>query len=109
MKLPITGVSFSSGISAKSKKPYTICNLDLLSQKRPWKTDMGEGLTNGYETNERNQLKFDETNESLRLALLALDFSVFPHVLLLDLDLSPDPEDPMKNIVTGFKPARLAV
>jgi len=107
MKLAVTGFAHMKGIAAKSKKPYEMARLYRLTQIRDWETDMGKSQANGYETNERNVLDVDITDEKLIKAFMALPFEQ-TNALVLELNLEPNPDDPMRNIVTGFDVVKLA-
>ncbi len=98
MKMQITGFSHSAGISAKNRKPYEMARLSRLTEIRAWKNDNGESRVAGFETNERHTLEVYTGELKLINDLLLVSYPTE-----LDLTFEPHPDDPTKNIVTGFK------
>lgn len=93
-----TGFTHSKGIAKTSGKPYNMAKLFRLSEIKPWKNDNGEGRAAGYHTDDRSSFDVYVGDDKLVQNLLLVNYPAH-----LDLNFEPHPEDPTRNIVTGFK------
>ncbi len=98
MLFKITGFTHSKGISGKTGKPYDMAQLHRLSEIRPWKNDNGEGRAAGFHTDERAAFSVFTGDPKLVSNLLLITYPCE-----MDLTFEPHPEDPTRNVVTGFK------
>ena len=105
MKIAITGFSHMKGISKNTGKPYEMARLYRLSPLMPWKNDNGEGRSAGFETNERKVLEVDIKDGELVEKLLKIHFQ-HDRATWMEIDLEPNPDDPMRNIIVGAEVAK---
>jgi len=98
MKFKITGFSHMKGISKRTNKPYEMARLLRLSELRAWRNENGEGRCAGFETSDQSIFDVYTGEERLINDLLLIKYPCE-----LDLTFEPHPEDPTRNIVTGFK------
>ncbi|WP_158587205.1 hypothetical protein [Motilimonas pumila] len=97
-KLLVAGYSNSRGKAKSTGRPYNIARLHVLTKIREWSNDNGRGIGAGFETADDKAIPVNPEDTSLEAKLLELDYPAF-----YEVELSPNPEDPTKNIVTNIK------
>lgn len=99
LKVTILGATLGNGVSSKSgaPKPYTINSIDYLVPAKDY--IQGDHNINkcGYEK------KTVSMQHDTVLYNKVKQITTQHGVCLVDLDLSPDPENPSRNIVTGIE------
>ncbi|MCC2604100.1 hypothetical protein [Planctobacterium marinum] len=101
MQLFVTGFEHSKGTGKSNGKPYEIATLYCCTPLRPWKTENGEKRVAGFHADEKQsgfKVKADPK--------LIEEFLGNAHPAHMDVQLEPDPENPMKNMVVGAEPVR---
>jgi len=94
----VTGFSHMKGVSKRNNKPYEMARLFRLAELRAWQNDNGCSRVAGYQTDD--QTAFDVFTGQERVIN---DLLLIKYPCELDLTFEPHPEDPTRNIVTGFK------
>ncbi|PSU45379.1 hypothetical protein C9J12_22700 [Photobacterium frigidiphilum] len=96
-KILILGCQHSAGIGKESGKAYSMGSFLVAMPVRSWKNDKGEGFGYGFQCNPKTD-KFDFIKSD---ALLEKITKVhFP--ARLDLEMEPDPENPLVDVVVDF-------
>ena len=94
----ITGFSHSKGIAKNTQKPYNMARLYRLSEIRTWQNDLGIGRAAGFLADDKSGFDVNILDERLLNDLLLIKYPCE-----LDLNFEPHPEDPTRNVVSGFK------
>jgi len=92
----VLSVKLGSGISKKSgqPKPYKFANVTFLKQAEDFINDDHNIQMGGYEAK--------EVNMSFDVGLFQNFKTNCPFLVPVNLELDADPDDPARNIVTGF-------
>jgi len=94
----VTGFSHMKGVSKRNNKPYEMARLFRLTELRAWENDNGRSRVAGYQTDDQTAFDVFTGQERVINDLLLVNYPCE-----LDLTFEPHPEDPTRNIVTGFK------
>lgn len=96
-KIVITSVKLGSGVSSKSgkPKPYKFANVSFLKEAKDFVNDDHNIQMAGYE--------IQEVSMAFDVGLFSKFQTNCPFLQPVNLLLSADPENPARNIVTGFE------
>lgn len=98
MIFDVTGFSHMKGVSKLTNNPYEMARLFRLSPLRAWENEKGRSRVAGFQTDEKTAFDVFTGQERVINDLLLVNYPC-----QLDLTFEPHPEDPTKNVVTGFK------
>lgn len=97
----VTGFTHSKGISKTKQKPYNMGRLYRLADIRVWENENGRCRAAGFQTDDQTSFEVFVQDDRLVNDLLLVKYPCE-----LDLQFEPNPDDPTRNVVTGFKVAK---